>query len=178
MTYDPRKHHRHALRLKNYDYSQPGAYFVTICSWQRQPHFLSSELSKTLTQTWEHLSSHYPTAAPDAFVVMPDHIHGIILLGEPIKLVRKTTLTDIVSGYKSITTVAWIRMKKSNNEPYARHLWQERFYDHVMRNERDLRRVREYIMNNPLNSQLHMGIDIDDDTWEDMVRRYIDSDVV
>lgn len=109
---------------------------------------------------------------------MPDHIHGIILLGEPIKLVRKTTLADIVSGYKSMTTVGWIRMEKSNNEPYTKHLWQERFYDHVMRNERDLRRIREYIMNNPLKSQLHMGIDIDDDTWEDMVRSYIDSDVV
>jgi len=178
MTYDPRKHHCHALRLKNYDYSQPGAYFVTICSWQRQPHFLSPELRETLTTTWQHLSSHYPTATPDAFVVMPDHIHGIIILGEPRKLVRKTTLTDVVSGYKSMTTVAWIRMKKGHHEPYTKHLWQERFYDHGMRNERDLRRIHEYILHNPLNSQLRMGIDIDDDTWEAMVRQHIDSDVL
>ncbi len=143
MTYDTRKHHRHALRLKNYDYSQLGAYFVTICTWQRQPHFLSPELRDMLTTIWQHLASHYPTATPDAFVVMPDHIHGIIMLSEPPKLVRKTTLINIVSGYKSITTVAWIRMKKTNHEPYTKHLWQERFYDHVMRDERDLRRIRE-----------------------------------
>lgn len=177
MTYDPQKHHRHALRLKNYDYSQPGSYFVTICTWQRQPHFLSPELSETLIKTWHSLSNRFLTATPDAFVVMPDHIHGILTLGEPLKLSRKITLTDIISAYKSMTTVAWIRIKKSNNEPYTKHLWQERFYDHVMRNDRDLRRIREYILNNPLNSQLRMDIDSDDDTWEEMVRRYIDSDM-
>ena len=88
MTYDPAKHHRRSIRLKGYDYSRAGAYFITICIHQGL-HTLGEihnnqiypSIQGQMVQTiWDELPLHYPGVAVDAFVLMPNHIHGIIFL--------------------------------------------------------------------------------------------------
>jgi len=106
MAYDPEIHHRHALRLKHYDYSQPGAYFVTICSWQRQPFFETPALHASIMEIWKNLPHRFPTVAVDDFVVMPNHIHAILWIKSTAK--RSPKFSAVIGAYKSITTVAWL----------------------------------------------------------------------
>jgi putative transposase len=88
MSYDPEKHHRRSVRLKGYDYSQPGAYFITICAVGRLCLFgdvvndamVLNELGVTVDDCWRDLPTHYPHVSLDAFVIMPNHIHMIIVL--------------------------------------------------------------------------------------------------
>ena len=176
MGYDPEKHHRRSPRLKGYDYSQPGAYFVTICSWQRQPLFEGTELRTILVETWHHLPVRYENLFLDALVVMPDHIHGILHLTSPIKHMAGPTVSDIMRVYKSITSVSWIRYNKSRTRACGRHLWQERFYDHIIRNETELTFIREYILHNPLQPEILQGKDLDEDLWEEVMQRFVLAD--
>jgi REP element-mobilizing transposase RayT len=88
MTYDPEKHHRRSIRLKGYDYTQPGAYFITICTHGRECLFGEiidgemhlNEAGQIVVQTWQDLPNHVPNVQLDAFVVMPNHVHGIIII--------------------------------------------------------------------------------------------------
>lgn len=86
MKYNPEIHHRRSIRLKGYDYSQPGAYFVTIVTHQRQCLFgeivnnemILNDYGKIAAQCWNDIPKHFPNAILDEFVIMPNHIHGII----------------------------------------------------------------------------------------------------
>jgi putative transposase len=88
MAYDPEKHHRRSIRLKGYDYTQPGAYFITICTHGRECLFGEiidgemhlNEAGQIVVQTWQDLPNHVPNVQLDAFVVMPNHVHGIIII--------------------------------------------------------------------------------------------------
>jgi REP element-mobilizing transposase RayT len=88
MTYDPEKHHRRSIRLKGYDYTQPGAYFITICTHGRECLFGEiingemhlNEAGQIVVQTWQDLPNHISNVQLDAFVVMPNHVHGIIII--------------------------------------------------------------------------------------------------
>lgn len=88
MKYDPNKHHRRSIRLKGYDYTQAGAYFVTICTWQRtrilgdvvNGEMQLSRFGQTVQFNWDNLPKRYPHVQLDAFIVMPNHVHGIIVL--------------------------------------------------------------------------------------------------
>ncbi|MCP9469504.1 MAG: hypothetical protein NNA31_05825 [Nitrospira sp.] len=88
MKYDPEKHHRRSIRLKGYDYSQDGAYFVTICTHNRVCLFGEvvdgelrlNELGEIVAWTWRDLPNHVPNVELDAFVVMPNHVHGIVVI--------------------------------------------------------------------------------------------------
>jgi REP element-mobilizing transposase RayT len=88
MTYDPQRHHRRSIRLKGYDYTQPGAYFITICTHGRECLFGEiidgemhlNEAGQIVVQTWQDLPNHVPNVQLDAFVVMPNHVHGIIII--------------------------------------------------------------------------------------------------
>ncbi len=88
MKYDPHKHHRRSIRLPGYDYRVPGAYFITICSWQRECLFGEvindkmqlSRYGKTVLFNWSILPKRYQNVALDNFIVMPNHVHGIIVL--------------------------------------------------------------------------------------------------
>jgi len=90
MTYDPEKHHRRSIRLKGYDYTQPGAYFITICTQGRECLFGEiidgemhlNEAGQIVVQTWQDLPNHISNVQLDAFVVMPNHVHGIIIITE------------------------------------------------------------------------------------------------
>ncbi len=83
MKYDPTKHHRRSIRLKGYDYQKAGAYFVTICTKNREDVFEDSVLNMIVNDVWKSLPLWFPTIGLDEFVVMPNHVHFIVWIGEP-----------------------------------------------------------------------------------------------
>ncbi len=126
-----------------------------------------------LTEAWHNLPNRFPTVTVDMFVIMPNHIHGVLDLYVPVEGVVPPSLSAVIGAYKSITTVDWIRMSKNSGVPCSGHLWQKRFYDHVIRDDLDLERIREYVLNNPLNAVLRRGREVDDKTWEETLHRVI-----
>ena len=156
MKYNPLIHHRKSIRLQNYDYSQAGAYFITICTQHRQ-HFLGeiiqnemrlNEAGTMILQQWETLPQRFSSLQLDAFVIMPNHIHGILVLdGHSNK-----TLADIVGAFKSITTNEYIKgVKQYHWQSFDRIFWQRNYYEHIIRNEQALNQIREYIVYNPIS---------------------------
>jgi putative transposase len=158
-----RKH----IRLKGYDYSQPGEYFVTICIRGRQ-HLLGeiadgnmvlNAIGKTAKECWNEIPLHCPNVEIDAFVVMPNHVHGIIrIMDNPRRDVqlniptetyhsrispRAGSLAVIVRTYKAaVTTIC----RKNGIAEFG---WQSGFYEHIIRDDRTLARIRDYIASNP-----------------------------
>ena len=92
MTYNPDIHHRRSIRLKGYDYSKAGAYFVTMCSWQRECLFgeidndvmVLNECGRIVESVWCGLPEHFPNIHLDEFIIMPNHFHGIIFINESV----------------------------------------------------------------------------------------------
>ena len=90
MKYNPDGHGRHSIRLRDYDYSTAGAYFITICTYKRQcllgeisdGEMRLNEVGRIVQLIWEQLPDHYPHVGVDAFVIMPNHVHGIVILNE------------------------------------------------------------------------------------------------
>ena len=157
---------RKPLRLKKYDYNQCNGYFVTICTHNRLPLFgRIQELTVGATlcgrpnrpdliaEKWLlEAEKKYTCAHVDYYCVMPDHVHFILFLDSDAAY----TLSQIIGWYKSMTTNEYIRGVKSGlYPPFEKQLWQRSYYDHVIRNDIDLRETREYIENNPLNWLLH-----------------------
>lgn len=159
---------RKSLRLPQYGYSQAGAYFVTICSHAR--NFLFGEMidgemqlddhGKIVTTCWHNLSFHYPTIILDAFVVMPNHVHGIIILvgagsprpnaatvartvegGGTQPLQKHQTLGQIVGYFKYQSAKKINELRRMSGAP----VWQRGYYEHVIRDDQSLNRIREYI---------------------------------
>jgi len=166
---NPDKHHRHSIRLKDYDYSQAGAYFVTICTRDREGLFgeIADELMRLslsgdiVRACWDDLPRHYSHVALDVFVIMPNHIHGIIVLADPMvvgagfkpaptTVNKRHRLTEIIRAFKTFSSR---RINELHNTP-GRPVWQRNYYEHVIRNENDLDEVRKYIVNNPLKWDL------------------------
>ena len=170
MKYNPEKHSRRSLRLKEYDYTQAGAYFVTIVTQRRACLFGNIEQSETrlnkageMVQTiWSELAYFYPGVETDVFVVMPNHFHGIIdLVGatprgcppphadsQPDTII---SLSDVVHRFKTLTTKRYTDGVKRFGWPrFVDRLWQRNYYEHVIRSDESLNRIREYIVNNPL----------------------------
>ncbi len=144
------------IRLPHYDYSLPGAYFVTVVVDERERSLghISDGLIK-LTDTgelvvrgWKWLAEQYTYVSLDEFIVMPNHLHGILLFDND--KARGLTLGRIVAAFKTITTR---EINCLRNTP-GKRFWQKDFYEHVIRNERDMARIREYIVNNPLQWSL------------------------
>jgi REP element-mobilizing transposase RayT len=162
-AYNPEKHHRRSIRLKGFDYEQPGAYFVTICTQNRECLFGAvtdgqirlTEAGRIVDAVWGELPSRFSNMSLDAFVVMPNHVHGIILVGAQFiapsapqdqnqgAMNRAPTLGDILRTYKAVST----RMvRKIANANFA---WQRNYYEHVIRDELSCDRIRQYILDNP-----------------------------
>ncbi len=166
MSYNPDVHHRRSIRLKGYDYSQAWAYFVTICIQQRQP--LLGQIENGLLKptpagemvqiVWDEMPSHYPNIELDAFIVMPNHIHGIILL-KAKQIEPSMTLGDAVQRFKSFTTTKYRQgVYQKQWQPFPGRLWQRNYYEHIIRSEEAYDHIRQYIANNPLSwecDQLH-----------------------
>ena len=123
------------IRLKHYDYSQNGYYFVTICSSHQRPYL--EEFSREIRTALDELKG-IEGINIDYYSILPSHIHMIIILQE-----SKLGLGEIVRRFKSLTSKeAGIR------------LWQPNYYEHVIRNEKALLKIREYIINNPLKEKI------------------------
>ena len=175
--FDPRIHHRRSIRLKGYDYSQAGAYFVTICAWQRECLFGEvvegevrlSALGMIVREEWMRSGEIRKELRlyKDEFVIMPNHVHGIVwIIGAdgnrpegggaslaPVQLRREAhSLSSFVAGFKATVT------SRARRELNISGIWQRNYYEHVIRDEVDLRRIEDYIQNNPLRwgqDQLH-----------------------
>jgi REP element-mobilizing transposase RayT len=151
MKFNPEKHNRKSTRLKNNDYSSSGAYFVTICTFQRECIFgeiingemiFSSAGERTL-EVWEGLPSRFPTVELDVFVIMPNHVHGVICLtGEGSEAV---SISTVLRTFKSLSA----RVINQELGRAERPAWQKRFWDRIVRDEAELERTRAYIVNNP-----------------------------
>ena len=177
MKDGPDTHHRRSIRLPGYDYSQPGAYYVTVCAHEKKHLFgeiIEGEMkpnqhAEVVRRVWEGLTRRYPAVQVDAFVVMPNHIHGVIVVGavrEPHEVgaihelpqgeyqravheppLRRRMLLPIVLGYFKMQTSK--RINEMRDTPGA-PVWQRNYYEHVVRNEDELGKIREYIATNPL----------------------------
>lgn len=184
MPYNPEKHHRRSIRLKGYDYSKKGAYFITICCQNRQCLFgkiehgnmILNNAGKMVQTTWNDLPIYYNGIAIDAFQIMPNHIHGIIYItdvfavgavgagpracpacpqqnqGQPQGVApTKLSLSDCVHRFKTMTTKRYIDGIKINAwQSINGKLWQRNYFEHIIRNENSMDKIREYISNNPL----------------------------
>jgi putative transposase len=163
MSFDPERHNRRSIRLKGYDYTQPGAYFVTICTLNRVYLFggisgdemYLNENGKIVRETWHELPKHYASIELDAFVVMPNYMHAIISIeaydvGAGFKPAptefKQHGLSEIIRGFKTFSAR---RINQQRNTPGV-SIWQRNYWEHVIRNERTLSSVRLYIVQDPM----------------------------
>jgi len=166
--------YRKSIRLKNYDYSKAGAYFVTICTKDHTWVFgkvnggfmYLNDYGKIARKCWEEIPKHFPNVKIDLYIIMPNHIHGILWLcdsevdvGErhasPLHLphlngnqiIKKPKLYTVVGSFKSAVT------KKINilNDHSGKSMWQRSFYEHIVKDDISLNKIRKYIQFNPLN---------------------------
>lgn len=174
---DSQKHHRRSIRLPEYDYSQPGTYFVTVVAWHRECLFGDvvggemkfSKFGLVAKQQWEKLPKRFPDIELGAFVIMPNHMHGIIMItnsrgtaenlnglgGESSRRAPtqegfqkpvKGSIPTIVRSYKSAVSYRINLMGGTQGIP----VWQRNYYEHVIRNEKDLQNKTDYINANPM----------------------------
>jgi len=201
MKYNPQIHHRRSIRLQGYDYSQNGAYFITLCTHNRECLFgqiqngqmILNEYGKMVEQCWNNLSNHYDNIELDAYVIMPNHFHGIILITDNVDNVdnvrairelpihelpihelprqrkhelpihelprqqqkqrqqqrRKMLLPKIVGRFKMNSAK---QINQMRNTPGI-SVWQRNYYEHIIRDEKSLENIRNYIINNPAKWQ-------------------------
>ena len=150
---------RRSIRLRGYDYSEAGFYFVTICVQNRESLFGRItegcvELNppgEMVQKIWKEMPARYPGVETDAFIVMPNHVHGIIVLGEsPSSL----SLPEVVRRFKRLTTRAYIRgVREKAWKPFSGRLWQHNYWERVIRNESELDKAREYVLTNPCGDE-------------------------
>ena len=162
------KYRVRSARHPDWDYSQDGYYFVTICTKNREEFFGKiineeiqlSEIGKIVWKFWREIPKHFPFVKLDESIVMPNHVHGILIIENPVETRHGVSLQQpqnknqfsrpitgsvsvIVNHFKGSVT-RWCR---KNNRNYFQ--WQSRFYDHIIRNNLSLNRIREYIRINP-----------------------------
>jgi putative transposase len=166
VTYNSEIHHRRSIRLKDYDYSQAGAYFVTICSWEKECLFgaikdgemLFNEFGDIVMKCWEAIPNHFPHIKTDEFIIMPNHIHGIMFMvgarhAVPLQTIDERfakpvsgSLATIIRSFKSAVTKSINIFRNTPGTP----IWQRNYYDHIIRDNKELQAIREYIRYNPL----------------------------
>lgn len=177
--YQTHNEERKSIRLAGYDYSQPGAYFITICVNKRLSllgdvvgsAIALSELGRLTDRWWRKLSEKFSNIELDQYTIMPNHVHGVILIvgADPCvcpkstdpRVCPKSTNTGehagsplhrVVQWFKTMSTNEYFRAAKQKGMVrFERKLWQRGYYEHIVRNENELNRIREYILYNPLN---------------------------
>jgi len=159
---------RRSIRLRDFDYSRDGAYFVTICTKGRELFLQEPVIHKIASDCWKEISNHFPNVEADEWVVMPNHVHGILLFAEgrgvqlnaPTRHAATSAVRNADSAYSFIsprrgTLGVIIRTYKaavtslSHRRGYEDFAWQRNYYEYIIRDEPELSRVREYIRNNP-----------------------------
>jgi len=179
MRYDPLRHHRRSIRLRGHDYAQAGEYYVTLCVKDRESllgEILGDRVELTrigeiVKECWEGIPKHFSNAVLDEFVIMPNHVHGIVILVDRVGTRHAVSqpaaesqlhalpqleipsreqfgkpvcgsLSTIMRSFKSAAS------KRIHSEGYSAFAWQSRFYEHIIRDGRDGDRIRKYIANN------------------------------
>jgi REP element-mobilizing transposase RayT len=164
MKFDPQKHRRHSIRLTGYDYAQAGAYFVTVVAWRREMLFgdivngemVLNEMGEIVREEWEQTAVVRPNVELGEYVIMPNHVHGILvfvddIVGASRRLApTKTTLQPnslgaVIGQFKSIVTKRINRLQNMAGRP----VWQRNYYEHIIRNEREWDNIHRYIESNP-----------------------------
>ena len=144
---------RKVIRLPDYDYSTNGAYFITICTHGRAKLFgdvgVNSLPKQLIIKCFEDTISSFEDVSCPKFVVMPNHLHAIIMI-EHFGQEGQTSLGKIVREFKSRSTVAYVNLVKDGKlPPFDKKIWQRSYYDHVIRNEQDYLEIWQYIDDNP-----------------------------
>ena len=165
MSGNCKRHNRRSIRLPEYDYGQEGVYYVTICARDRKCIFGQiqngqihlNERGLIVNSSWEKLPEYYCGLILDSFVVMPNHVHFIIIIADdvvpcgrgeitsPLRDSAKHTLGQVLAFYKYQTTKA---INLLNNTP-GRKIWQRNYFEHIIRNERSYNEIKRYIIENP-----------------------------
>ena len=188
MVFNPEIHHRRSIRLKEYDYAQPGAYFVTICTKQHvcilgniiDENAELNNFGNIVLICWNRIPKHFQNVALDGCIIMPNHIHAVIniidsvgagsprpettipintgkkiehprnknILGKETSPLR--SLGEIIAYFKYQSTK---RINKFRQTPGI-HVWQRNYYEHIIKNEKELYETRKYIHENPLKWDL------------------------
>lgn len=186
MHYHPDKHHRRSIRLLGHDYASDGWYFVTVCTYQRLCLFgeivsntmVLNNLGEVIADEWRKSSDIRQEVQLDAWIVMPNHFHGIVRILSPeakamvddlpnqntttenknslLKGIsmKPRSLSSLVSGFKSTTTRQINVMRNASGTP----VWQRNYYEHIIRDKVALQYIREYVWKNPFRwdvDQLH-----------------------
>lgn len=220
MAYNPQKHHRRSIRLKDYDYSSPGKYFINLCAQNRECRFgkvvnkkmILNAAGTMIDEWWKKVPEKFPNAVLDVYQIMPNHFHSIVGITEwkpeihsqtnvradrresskpdtenvgadprigpgkndddngdvdgvyqgdhagsrptgspqPEFEPKPASVDGIVQWFKSMNTNEYIRgVKKGIYPRFNRRLWQRNYYEHIIRDEKSLERIRDYIINNP-----------------------------
>ncbi len=145
-------------RLPGYDYSQDGYYFVTICTEDKREWFGNikndamelNEYGQIALECWHDLPNHYKNIKLDESIIMPNHVHGIVIIesnvGDGLKpSPTRYGLSEVIRGFKTFSSRR-INEKMKYGKKFH---WQRSFYDHVIRGEKELMEIQEYIVNNP-----------------------------
>jgi putative transposase len=182
--FDPKHHHRRSIRLPAYDYGSAGAYFVTLCTHERELIFEDPVVRRVAETLWQHIPGHFPHVRLDEWVVMPNHLHGILVItddprrgeaslaidsgAEPVPAggigfvgqgaagdasplparpccAAAGSLGAIIGNFKSVTARRINRLRHTPGAP----VWQRNYYEHIVRDERTLNAIRQYIADNP-----------------------------
>lgn len=167
---------RKQLRLKEYDYSQEGYYFITICT-QNRLQILSkiiddyipnikpvgadsisaqniklTSVGKLIERVYLNLEKEFPNIKLHDYVIMPNHMHGIIEICDRAEMDSAPTINRIIQSFKRHSTIEYIKgVKKGIYKPFDKRIWQRNYYEHVIRNEKEYYLIKQYIQNNPLN---------------------------
>jgi len=165
--YDPDIHHRRSARWHKHDYASAGAYYVTICVEGFQSLFGNvsagvmnlNEAGRMVDSHWRAITARFPTMQLDDWIVMPNHFHGIVhIAGTPFASAPKgagrrpaPTLGDVIGSFKSLTTDGYIiGVRQLGWRGFERRVWERNYYEHVIRNDDELDKIRQYIRHNPL----------------------------
>jgi REP element-mobilizing transposase RayT len=154
MKFDPKIHHRRSIRLQGYDYSQAGAYYVTVVVNGREcilgeivnGEMKLSRFGQIVQYVLFDLPKHYPHAELDVFCIMPNHVHVILVLNHNV-LVKRHPLSEIIRGFKSFSAKRINMLRKTAGVP----VWQRNYYEHIIRDANDYEMKRNYILSNPQN---------------------------
>ncbi len=173
MFYNPKIHNRQSRRLKGYDYSRPGLYFITIVCQNRIRRFGHVKNGEMILydngliahEEWARLSERFPNIEIDTYQIMPDHMHGIIKIvgaafvaqdaqfatgkiSPQAEVNPAPTISAIIGAYKSLVANACLKIYKSNNKIMGK-FWQRNYYEHIIRNPVAYNNISRYIVNNP-----------------------------
>lgn len=171
MPFNHNIHHRRSIRLKGYDYSQAGLYFITICCNRKgnplwlplwlpfgkieNKEMILNDAGKMIETEWVALITRFQNIELHEYIVMPNHFHGILQIvggtvGATTRVAPTKTIGDMMDAFKSITTVEYIRgVKTLGWQRFDGKLWQRNYYENIIRDEQAYQNISNYVINNP-----------------------------